>query len=91
MTKADIAEKVRNELGFQRNESIELVDLFLDIMKDNLKAGEDIKINGFGKFEIRKKAPRPGRNPQTGDALIISGRRVLTFKASDVLKGIING
>ena len=90
MTKADIAEKVRDKLGVQRNESIELVDQFLEIMKDTLEAGEDIKISGFGKFEIRKKAPRPGRNPHTGEKLIIDGRSVLTFKPSVVLKGIIN-
>ena len=90
MTKADIAEKVRDKLGFQRKDSVELVESVLEIMKNSLEAGEDIKISGFGNFKVRKKAARQGRNPQTGETIVISGRSVLTFKPSKVLKDYIN-
>ncbi len=90
MTKADIVEKIVC-LGFSKKDAFRLLEQFLEIMKDTLEAGEDIKISGFGKFEVRKKASRPGRNPHTGEALIIDGRRVLTFKSSSILKSFING
>ncbi|HTP64260.1 MAG TPA: integration host factor subunit alpha [Geobacteraceae bacterium] len=89
MTKADLAGKVES-IGFLRKESIRLVESVLDIIKDALEAGEDVKIAGFGKFEVRLKFDRKGRNPQTGESIVIAGKRVLRFKSSPVLKGIIN-
>ncbi|MCG6537480.1 MAG: integration host factor subunit alpha [Syntrophales bacterium LBB04] len=89
MTKADLAGKVEG-IGFSRKESIMLVESILDIIKDTLEAGEDVKIAGFGKFEVRKKSDRKGRNPHTGEGIVIVGRKVLSFKSSPVLKGIIN-
>ena len=90
MTKADLAGEIRDKLGFQLKESVELVESVLDIMKDSLEAGEEIKISCFGNFKVRKKAARKGRNPQTEETIMISGRSVLTFKPSQVLKDIIN-
>jgi integration host factor subunit alpha len=86
MTKADIVERVYKEAGFSKKEAAELVDLVFTVIKDTLAKGEKVKISGFGNFSIRDKATRVGRNPQTGDAMNISARRVLTFKPSQILK-----
>ncbi|MDD0852289.1 integration host factor subunit alpha [Halobacteriovorax sp. GB3] len=86
LTKADIVERVYKEAGFSKKEASDLVDLVFKIIKDTLARGEKVKISGFGNFSIRDKATRVGRNPQTGDAMEISARRVLTFKPSQVLK-----
>lgn len=90
MTKADLAEMVRDKLGFQSKDSVQLVESVLKLIKNSLEAGEDIKVSGFGKFKVRKKAERKGRNPQNGDSIMIPGRSVLTFKPSQVLKDFIN-
>ena len=90
MTKADIVEKMRGKTGFPRKESVELVETVFDIIKDTLAAGENLKISGFGNFEVRQKAERSGRNPQTGEKLVISSRRILSFKPSQLLKGLVN-
>lgn len=86
LTKADIVERVYKEAGFSKKEAAELVDLVFKVIKDTLSKGEKVKISGFGNFSIRDKATRIGRNPQTGEAMEISARRVLTFKPSQVLK-----
>jgi integration host factor subunit alpha len=86
LTKADIVERVYKEAGFSKKEAAELVDLVFKVIKDTLAKGEKVKISGFGNFSIRDKATRIGRNPQTGEAMEISARRVLTFKPSQVLK-----
>ncbi len=86
MTKADIVERIYKEAGFSKKEAAELVDLVFSTIKDTLAKGEKVKISGFGNFSIRDKANRIGRNPQTGEAMEISARRVLTFKPSQVLK-----
>jgi integration host factor subunit alpha len=86
MTKADIVDRVYKEAGFSKKEAAEMVDLVFQTIKDTLSRGEKVKISGFGNFSIRDKATRVGRNPQTGDAMEISARRVLTFKPSQVLK-----
>jgi len=86
LTKADIVERVYKEAGFSKKEAADLVDLVFKVMKDTLAKGEKVKISGFGNFSIRDKATRVGRNPQTGEAMEISARRVLTFKPSQVLK-----
>lgn len=91
VTKADIVDKVYNKIGFSKKEASELVEMVFDSMKDILENGDKIKISGFGNFVIRGKNERIGRNPQTGEQIKISARRVLTFKPSQVLKAMING
>lgn len=86
VTKADIVERVYKEAGFSKKEAADLVDLVFKVIKDTLSRGEKVKISGFGNFSIRDKATRVGRNPQTGESMNISARRVLTFKPSQILK-----
>lgn len=86
LTKADIVERVYKEAGFSKKEAADLVDLVFQVIKDTLAKGEKVKISGFGNFSIRDKATRIGRNPQTGESMEISARRVLTFRPSQVLK-----
>jgi len=90
MTKAEIAEKVYEKIGFARRESAEIVETMLKIMKECLEQGEKIKISGFGNFVVRAKRERAGRNPHTGQQLRITSRRVITFKASHILKHAVN-
>ncbi|MBI4042699.1 MAG: integration host factor subunit alpha [Deltaproteobacteria bacterium] len=90
MTKADIVEKVYDKVGFSKKESSELVELVFDTIKETLERGEKIKISGFGNFVVRQKKSRIGRNPQTGDTIEISARRVLTFRPSQILKSSLN-
>lgn len=91
MTKADIIERVCEEVGgFSKKEAADVVELVFEMMKDTLAAGEKIKISGFGNFVVRDKNSRPGRNPQTGEQIVIDARRVLTFKPSNVLKAALN-
>ncbi|MDF1563492.1 MAG: integration host factor subunit alpha [Deltaproteobacteria bacterium] len=90
MTKADIVESVYNKVGFSKKESAEIVELVFQTMKETLEAGEKIKISGFGNFIVREKNARIGRNPQTGEVIEISARRVLTFRPSQVLKSALN-
>jgi integration host factor subunit alpha len=91
MTKAEIVQALYSKVGgFSRKESAELVDLVFEMMKDTLGRGEKIKVSGFGNFVLRDKRQRPGRNPQTGQPIKISERRVLTFKASQILKLALN-
>jgi integration host factor subunit alpha len=90
MTKADIVERIYDKVGFSKKESAELVEMVFDIIKSTLENGDKIKIAGFGNFVVKEKADRRGRNPQTGDEIIISARKILTFKPSQVLKASIN-
>lgn len=91
MTKADIVQAVYTQLGgFSKKESADLVDLVFETMKETLGRGEKIKISGFGNFVLRDKRQRQGRNPQTGDPIVITERRVLNFKASQLLKQALN-
>lgn len=90
MTKAEIIEQIYEKVGFSKKESAEIVELVFDTMKETLEKGEKIKISGFGNFVVRQKRPRVGRNPQTGQEIEISARRVLTFRPSQVLKSQIN-
>ena len=91
MTKADIVETIYERVGFSKKESAELVETVFDVIKDALVGGEKVKFSGFGNFIVREKKARIGRNPQTGEEITISARRVLTFKPSQVLKNILNG
>lgn len=91
MTKADIIENVYEKLGgFSKKESAEIVELVFETVKDTLARGEKIKVSGFGNFVVRKKRERVGRNPQTGEEIKITARKVLTFKPSQVLKNALN-
>ena len=91
MTKAEIVQALYTRVGgFSKKESADIVDMVFEMMKDTLGRGEKIKISGFGNFVLRDKRQRPGRNPQTGDPIKISERRVLTFKASQILKQALN-
>jgi len=91
MTKADIVQAVYARVGgFSKKESADLVDLVFETMKETLGRGEKIKISGFGNFVLRDKRQRQGRNPQTGDPIVITERRVLNFKASQLLKMSLN-
>ena len=89
MTKADIVERVYEKIGFSKKEASELVEMVFGTIKDRLVEGEKVKISGFGKFEVREKKSRIGRNPQTGDRITISARRVLNFGPSQVLKAML--
>jgi integration host factor subunit alpha len=91
VTKADIVEKVYDKIGFSKKEASELVEMVFNSLKETLQKGEKVKISGFGNFLVRGKKERVGRNPQTGDQIKISARRVLTFRPSQVLKAMLNG
>lgn len=91
MTKAEIVQSVYARLGgFSKKESSDLIELVFETMKETLGRGEKIKISGFGNFVLRDKRQRQGRNPQTGEPLLIAERRVLSFKASPLLKATLN-
>ena len=91
LTKHDVTEKLQSELGFQRKESVEITEFLLEIIKSTLESGEDVLVSGFGKFCVRDKKERKGRNPATGEDKILAARRVVTFKCSGTLRGKING
>lgn len=91
VTKADLVEKVYQKIGFSKREASELVDLVFGSLKNVLTEGDNVKISGFGNFIVRQKKERVGRNPQTGQQIKISARRVLTFRPSQVLKAVLNG
>ena len=86
LTKADLAESLFNELGLNKREAKEFVELFFEVVREALEAGDSVKLSGFGNFGLRQKSPRPGRNPKTGEEIPISARRVVTFRASHKLK-----
>jgi integration host factor subunit alpha len=90
MSKADLVKIFREKMGFALKESTEIVGQVFDVMKETLEGGENIKISGFGNFVVRQKRPRKGRNPQTGEELVISGRTRVTFKPSHVLRRAVN-
>ena len=90
LTKADIIEVVYKEIGLPKNHCAELVETLLEIIKKTLESGEDALISGFGKFHVKEKNERRGRNPATGDDLILEQRRVVTFKCSHLLREKIN-
>ncbi|MBW2449627.1 MAG: integration host factor subunit alpha [Deltaproteobacteria bacterium] len=90
LTKNDIVASV-HELGFTKKKSVEIIETLLEIMKSTLEKGEDVLISGFGKFCVKQKQQRRGRNPATGDDLILKERKVVTFKCSGKLRDKING
>ncbi len=91
LTKAELAELLFERLGLNKRESKDMVEAFFELVHATLVSGEDVKLSGFGNFNIRRKAPRPGRNPRTGEAIPIKARHVVTFHASQKLKSIVQG
>ena len=91
LTKIQIVESIRNQTGFPRSRSLEIVETLLEIIKRTLESGEDVMVSGFGKFCVKEKKERKGRNPATGDAMMLRPRRVVTFKCSGKLRDRING
>ena len=91
LTKAAIVEKVYTEVGFPRHQSVEIVESLLEIIKSSLASGDDLLVSGFGKFTVRDKHERKGRNPATGEDAILPARRVVTFKWSGKLRERVNG
>ena len=89
LTKAQLAEHLFDNIGLNKREAKELVDAFFDRIVQELAQGEDVKISGFGNFQLRAKSPRPGRNPRTGELIPIAARRVVTFHASQKLKEML--
>ena len=90
MTKAELVDCIYEKVGISKTESAEIVESIFNILKETLEQGEKIKISGFGTFTVKEKTSRKGRNPQTGEGITISARRVLTFKPSQVLKRALN-
>jgi integration host factor subunit alpha len=90
LTKADLVDSIHEKIGFSKKEAADIVELIFDTIKGALTDGDKIKISGFGNFVVREKRARTGRNPQTGQAIEISARRVLTFKPSQVLRTDVN-
>jgi len=90
LTKADLVAKVFEKLGLTKRESTDVIELVFNTIKGKLARSEKVKISGFGNFVVRRKKARVGRNPQTGEEMMISARSVLTFKPSQVLKAILN-
>ena len=91
LTKADIVESIQTEIGFTRHKSTELVEGLLEFIKSTLESGEDVLVSGFGKFRVQEKGERRGRNPATGEDLMLEPRKVVTFKCSGNLRRRING
>lgn len=91
LTKAELADLLFERVGLNKRESKDMVEAFFDSIQAALVAGHDVKLTGFGNFQIRHKAPRPGRNPRTGEAIPIKARQVVTFHASHKLKAMVQG
>jgi len=90
ITKAELVSIISDKSSFSRQESFQIVEQVFQILKETLERGEKVKISGFGNFVSREKRPRRGRNPQTGESVTISGRRVLTFRPSAILRKAVN-
>lgn len=90
LTKSQIVEAIAKQNGFTKKKSIDAVENLLEILKRTLESGEDVLVSGFGKFSVRKKKERRGRNPATGQNLMLGARRVVTFKCSGKLRGRLN-
>jgi integration host factor subunit alpha len=91
LTKAQIVESVQNQIGLPKNRSLQTVETLLEIIKRTLSSGEDVLVSGFGKFCVNKKKERKGRNPATGEDMMLAPRKVVTFKCSGKLRNRVNG
>jgi integration host factor subunit alpha len=89
LTKAELAELLFEQVGLNKREAKDMVETFFDEIRDALERGESVKLSGFGNFQLRDKPQRPGRNPKTGEEIPITARRVVTFHASQKLKGMV--
>lgn len=89
LTKADMVIYLHKQLGLERDKAQQLVENFFEVIRQTLENGEEVKLSGFGNFKIRQKKPRPGRNPKTGKAAVISARRVVTFHVGEKLKEMV--
>ena len=90
LTKAQIVESIQNQIGFPKSKSSEIVEKLLEIIKSTLASGEAVLVSGFGKFSVREKKERKGRNPSTGEDMVLEARKVVTFKCSGKLRDRIN-
>ena len=90
VTKAELADVLFERLGLNKREAKDMVDYFFEEVREALERGEDVKLSGFGIFNLREKSQRPGRNPKTGEEIPITARRVVTFHASNKLKGLVD-
>ncbi len=90
VTKADLAQKIADDCGFLKGAATEIVDKMLEILKSRLVSGDDVMISGFGKWSVKSKNSRHGRNPRTGEQLMLDARKVVTWKYSPVLKKAVN-
>ena len=90
LTKAQMVESVQNQIGLPRNRSSEIVETLLEIIKSTLASGEDVLVSGFGKFSVNEKKARRGRNPSTGEDMMLEARKVVTFKCSGKLRDRVN-
>ena len=91
LTKHAIVEQLQDQLGFPKNQSVDITAALLELIKASLESGDDVLVSGFGKFCVKDKKERKGRNPATGEDAILPARRVVTFKCSGKLRDIING
>jgi integration host factor subunit alpha len=91
LTKAQIVDSIHNQTGFPKNRSSDIVETLLEIIKRTLASGEDVLVSGFGKFCVKEKRERKGRNPATGEDLMLEPRKVVTFRCSGKLREIVNG
>ncbi len=91
LTKADMVERLYDELGLNKREAKDLVEMFFDEVRLALAQGKEVKLSGFGNFQLRHKTERPGRNPKTGAVIPVSARRVVTFRAGQKLKALVEG
>ncbi|BBO86357.1 integration host factor subunit alpha [Desulfosarcina ovata subsp. sediminis] len=91
LTKQDIVEKICEKLGFPKKQSTTIAEALLELIKSSLESGEDVLVSGFGKFCVKKKLERKGRNPATGEDAVLPARRVVTFKCSGKLREKVNG
>ncbi|GJM09453.1 MAG: integration host factor subunit alpha [Lysobacteraceae bacterium] len=91
LTKAELAERLFDDVGLNKREAKEFVDAFFEKIRDALEKGEQVKLSGFGNFDLRDKNRRPGRNPKTGEEIPISARRVVTFRPGQKLKARVEG
>ena len=90
LTKAQLADALFDQIGLNKREAKDFVDAFFEILSAELVRGNSVKISGFGNFEVHNKTARPGRNPQTGEPVVIASRNVVTFRASDMLREQVN-
>jgi len=91
LTKIQLVESIRNQTGLPKNRSSEIVGTLLEIIKSTLVSGEDVLVSGFGRFCVKQKKERKGRNPATGDAMMLTSRKVVTFRCSGKLRDRVNG